>query len=92
MTVYRHDSIDEQNPLCSVMFEQDYSDYDHNLIYANLDALEFLRDPDDNSIHFNLAYPRTANYDQFIWKQSSNPFSEASVDDFELKRKSSQYV
>ena len=90
MTVYRHDSVDEQNPSCSVMFEQDLSN--PKLIHSNLDALEFLRDPDDNSIQFNLAYPRTANYDHFIWKQTSNPVTEASVEDFELQWKSSQYV
>ena len=32
------------------------------------------------------------NYDQFIWKQTSNPVNEDTVEDFELKRKSSQYV
>ena len=88
MTVYRHDSIDKQNPLCSVMFEEDF--FDPNLIFYNLDVLKFLRDPEDDSIEFNLAYPRTVNFDYFIWKQTSNPMSEELVEDFELRHQSSQ--
>ena len=97
--VYRHDSVDAQNPLCPLMFEPDHpgSAYDKYLsqvgpIYSNLDALEFLRNPNDNSIHFKLAYPRTTNYDQFIWKQTSNPVSQANVEGFEMQQESPAYV
>ena len=97
--VYRHDSVDAQNPLCPLMFEPDQpgSAYDKYLsqvgpIYSNLDALEFLRNPNDNSIHFKLAYPRTTNYDQFIWKQTSNPVSQANVEGFEMQQESPAYV
>ena len=61
-------------------------------IYSNVKALEFLRDPDDNKIHFNLAYPRTTNYDQFTWKQTSNPVSQPSVEGFEIEQESPEYV
>ena len=61
-------------------------------IYSNLDAMEFLRNPNDNSIHFKLAYPRTTNYDQFIWKQTSNPVSQANVEGFEMQQESPAYV
>ena len=99
MTVFRHDSVDAQNPLCPFMFEPDHhgSADDQYLsqvgpIYSNLDALEFLRDPNDNSIHFKLAYPRTTNYDQFIWKQTSNPVSQANVEGFEMQQEPPAYV
>ena len=97
--VFRHDSVDAQNPLCPFMFEPDHhgSADDQYLsqvgpIYSNLDALEFLRDPNDNSIHFKLAYPRTTNYDQFIWKQTSNPVGQANVEGFEMQQESPAYV
>ena len=97
--VYRHDSVDAQNPLCPLMFQPDHSGsaYDKYLsqvgpIYSNMDALEFLRHPNDNSIHFKLAYPRTTNYDQFVWKQISNPVSQENVEGFEMQQESFAYV
>ena len=88
MTVFRHDSIDEYNPSCSVMFGQDHESTPS--IYTNLDELEFLRNSEDNSIHLKLTYPRTVNYDQFIWKQTSNPVNQENVEGFELKQDSSE--
>ena len=93
MTVFRHDSVDAQNPLCPFMFEPDHPGSTQvGPIYSNFDAMEFLRNPNDNSIHFKLAYPRTTNYDQFIWKQTSNPVSQANVEGFEMQQESPAYV
>ena len=70
------------------MFDQDHETTPS--IYSNLDALEYLRNSEDNSIHLKLTYPRTVSYDQFIWKQTSNPVSQENVEGFELNNDSSE--